>query len=126
MAGPKYKQTMRRGAASISTANAGKYDGTGSVALLTGVTGGTEVEEVSFAFQGSNVATSLRFFTNDGTSYFEFEVPIPANTVGVGSVAAVTRKIPVSIYLPNSSTSLKVSMETNDKIDVKSKGWDYV
>lgn len=92
----------------IQTANTAK-DGTGTViTLVTGSTNGTRVDSIRCVPTGTNTATVLRLFINNGSTnatagnnslYKEYS--LPATTLSETAQMASDIDIPVDIFLPS-------------------------
>ncbi len=90
-----FVQTMKTAWANIAAANTAK-DGTGTVVtLMTAGAEGSKVDKITVRPLGTNVATVLRFFINNGSTNATaanntliHEVTLPATTVS--EVAALT------------------------------------
>ena len=96
----------------LATANTAK-DGTGTVVqVATGATNGLKIDQIKVRAKGTNVATVLRFFVNNGSTpttagnnTLVHEVTIPATTLS--EIAALT-DIDVTIVKNTTETACPI------------------
>ena len=100
---PLFPLTPVVGFGKVLTANTAT-DGTGTtVSILTAGTNGTRIDSINVWHLGTNVATVLRLFINNGTTVgtatnnvLWYEATIPANTL-----SQVAASVPVVVTTPN-------------------------
>lgn len=83
-----YASTPATAAVVVNTANTGR-DGTGTLGLLLSAgANGSRVDEIDIAAMGAVTAGAIRLFLYNGATFYLWkEIPVPATTPVVGSVA---------------------------------------
>lgn len=93
---------------SVTTANTAK-DGTGTVVTVaTGTTNGSKIDQIKVRAKGTNVATVLRFFINNGSD----QTVATNNTLIHETTIAATTLSEVAALADNDITITKNSTET--------------
>lgn len=109
-------------------------DGTGTVATVftADATNGSKIENVSLYHLGTNVATVVRFFVNNGSSNttatnnaLVYEVTMAASTLSQ-TAASVPINIPINLYLkPGYKLNVTIGTAIAAGIMVFAQGGDY-
>lgn len=109
-------------------------DGTGTVATVftADATNGSKIENVTLTHLGTNVATVVRFFVNNGSTNstatnnsLVYEVTMAANTL-TQTAASVPVSIPINLYLkPGYKLNVTIGTAIAAGIMVFAQGGDY-
>lgn len=109
-------------------------DGTGTVATVftADATNGSKIENVSLYHLGTNVATVVRFFVNNGSTNatvtnnaLVYEVTMAANTLSQ-TAASVPVTVPINLYLkPGYKLNVTIGTAIAAGIMVFAQGGDY-
>lgn len=109
-------------------------DGTGTVATVftADATNGSKIENVTLEHLGTNVATVVRFFVNNGSSNttagnnaLVYEVTMAANTLSQ-TAASVPMTWPANLYLkPGYKLNVTIGTAIAAGIMVFAQGGDY-
>jgi hypothetical protein len=131
---PIFVKSVRNSYATTGTSANTLFDGTGTVATVftADPTNGSKVETVTLANMGSNVATAVRFFINNGSSNATatnnaLVSELTWATNAASQVAASTIvSLPLNLYLP-AGYKLNVTVGTAiaSGIMVVAQGGDY-
>ncbi len=131
---PIFVKSLRQGVGTTGTTANTMFDGTGTVATIftADATNGSKVESVTLMNLGSNVATAVRFFINNGSTNatatnnaLVYELTWATNAASqVAGTAQVTW--PSQLYLP-AGYKLNVTIGTAiaSGIMVSAQGGDY-
>ncbi len=122
---PIFTLTPRQEWGNLTAANTA-YDGTGTVlSLMTGGTNGTYVKKISVAALGTNVASKIRVFLNNGganttatNNTLLYEFPLPASTTSTTATVGVY-EVPIDIQIPSGYKILIVNAVA------VAAGWQY-
>lgn len=130
---PVFVGTLRNSSITTGTAANTLFDGTGTVAtVVTAGTNGSKIETVNLNHIGSNVATVVRFFINNGSANsvaannaLVYEATMASNTASQ-TAASVGVQWQANLYLP-SGYKLNVTIGTAiaSGVLVNSQGGDY-
>lgn len=131
---PIFVNVLRQSFVTTGTSANTLFDGTGSVATVftAGATNGSKVETISLEHMGSNVATVVRFFINNGSSNavatnnaLIAEVALATNTASQSS-ASTGVVINPNIYLPpNYKLNCTIGTAVASGVMVSAQGGDY-
>lgn len=116
-----YAATPVAAVVQVATANTAR-DGTGTMqTLLTGVAGGTRVDDIILKAAGNTTAGMVRFFLSlDGgtTKRLIYEVPVTSTTASATNLSWTFRLTDLAWLLPNASANLYVATEKAEAINV--------
>lgn len=130
MAAALYEQAFLIGSLHIASANAGKYDGTGSAVLATGTAapGGYITEIHITATDSVGAGAELRFFLNDSSTkkLLPYTVNPPKYTKIAGERGTWGYIFRCYVPLKSASYTLEVNSETTDPFDIVAYGKSYV
>lgn len=110
------------------------FDGTGTVATVftADATNGSKVEQITFTHMGTNIATVVRIFVNNGSTNataannaLVYELTMAANTASQ-TAASVQVVAPLNLYLkPGYKINVTIGTAIASGIMVCAQGGDY-
>lgn len=122
---PVYPITAQNEWTTVLTTANNVYDGSGTqVTVVTGSTYGTRIDEIRLLALGTNVATVMRFFQDNGsTKSLYLEVSLPATTASATTVTTPGGAIiiPVRKLVLKYNVILKVCIGTT-----VASGWQVI
>lgn len=130
---PIFVATPKNWFASTGTAANTNFDGTGTVVtVLTAGSNGSKIQKIRLTHMGTNVATVVRFFVNNGSSNttatnnaLVYEVTMAANTASQ-TAASTAVEIPIELPLQaNYKLNVTIGTAIASGIMVSCEGGDY-
>lgn len=126
---PRFTNTPRIGAVTVSTANTNR-DGTGTIAtVITGVASGTKISRLVVKATGDPADSVVTIFLHDGSNFFlfdEFDIGNPAAASTTVAGYRETRKYD-DLILPTNNWSIRAAITvalTSGVINVFAIGGD--
>lgn len=122
---PTFAVTPRIGAVSIATADSSYTAPTNVGTLITGVTAGTRINQITINCAATSAAAVVRLFLYDGTTYWLFDEIVIGASTGSSTVAQYRTSVRYdNLVLPSSSWSVCVTTSVSQATHVTAFGAD--